>query len=244
LRGRRQPESGDLGPRGVSRRGAGRCSPCQSGLSVQCGLPREQIDGSILDYFTKALLDADATLAQLRATEGARRGEVILQREQAEGEWRRLAGERDRAERDYRAGDLPTRRYDELCKKIAEEQAVAAAQVEQLRARDRASFIEHVRGAENLDGVRAALLTRFDRFVLHRKMVTRHLARGAEQPLDRLTAGSEYYIESFVRAEAWPDALLGFSVEEESGAEWVAPIMRKVPLAMLGNTQSSSSPSQ
>jgi hypothetical protein len=108
----------------------------------------------------------------------------------------------------------------------------------------RASIIKHVRGAGDLDGVRAALLTRFDRFVLHPSLVTQRLARGAEQPLDRLTAGCDYYIEPFVRPEAWPDALLGFSVEEEAGAEWIAPIMRRTPLAMRANNHSSSSPSQ
>lgn len=91
--------------------------------------------------------------------------------------------------------------------------------------------------------MRPALLSRFDRFVLRSRMITQRLARGAEQPLDRLV-GSEYYIEPFVRAEAWPDALLGFSVEEEAGDEWIAPVMRKMPLAMRGNIQSSASPSQ
>jgi hypothetical protein len=66
--------------------------------------------------------------------------------------------------------------------------------------------------------------------VLHRSDVTRRLARCAEQPLDRLMAGSVYYIEPFARADAWPDAL--------------APVIRKIPLALQANDHSSSSPSQ
>jgi hypothetical protein len=42
-------------------------------------------------------------------------------------------------------------------------------------------------------------------------------------------------------AEAWPDALLGFSAEEEARAEWIAPVTRKIPLGM-GNIRSSASP--
>jgi hypothetical protein len=147
--------------------------------------------------------------------------------------------------------------------KIEEEQAAAAAQVEQLRAREqelssesifatidadttewatatRASIIEHVRGARNLDEVRAHLLTLFDRFVLHRSDLTRRIAQGGEQPLDFLRAGGDHYIELFVR----PETITGWAGQGDGFDEWIGPVTRQVALSSVSNNYSSSSPSQ
>ena len=203
---------------------------------------REVIDGPALAYFADAVLDVDATMAQLQATEDARRDEVTLQLQQAEREQLRLKGEREHVEREFRAG-LSGKRYDEMCDKIDDEQAAAVAQVEQLRARKeelssenllaeidsetaeklteiRAAIVEHVRGARDLDAVRAALLTTFDGFTLQRDKL---------QPRPRR------------------EALLGFvehRLGPHRGMSQVGAVFERVSVSMPDTTQSNSSPSQ
>ncbi len=81
--------------------------------------------------------DEDATLAQLQSTEDARRVEVSLQLQQAQRDQTRLSGERERVERDYRAGGLPVDLYAQLDLKIGVEEKAAFAQVKRLRTRER-----------------------------------------------------------------------------------------------------------
>jgi DNA invertase Pin-like site-specific DNA recombinase len=228
---------------------------------------REEIDDPTRAYFADEVLDVDATLARLQATEDARRAEVTTQREQAERDPLRLAGERDRVERDYRAKDLSAKRYDELCDKIEEEQAAAAAQVEQLRAREqelssenilatidaasiegvtaiRAAIVEHVRGAGSLDEVRAALLTMFKDFVLRDGYVEIN-------PRDEFVLDWKFDPDPIAHPALWRrevrtvngrELVSIFPLDEE--AVTYRPVMRAMPLSSVSNNHSSSSPSQ
>ena len=217
---------------------------CRNQAHDECDQPQRQradIDDSFLGYFKHAILDVEATLAQLQATEDARREEVTEQRKQAEGEQLRLKGEREHVEREFRAGDLSGGRYDKLCDDMDDEQAAADVQVQQLRARERelssesmvaaitaeraeslseirAAIVEHVLGAGDLDGVRAKLLPVFEKFVYVDMSVpypTRRLAPGDRVP-DEIVAREGAFLELYLR----PEAIRELVVQEEDGAEW------------------------
>jgi DNA invertase Pin-like site-specific DNA recombinase len=230
-----------------------------------------EIDGPVLRYFADVILDVNATLAQLRATEDARREEVTEQRKQAEREQLRLNGEREHVEREFRAG-LSHKRYEALCDKLDEEQEAADAQVEQLRAREaelsaesmvaaitaeqaeslsdiRAAIVEHVRGAGDLDAVRAALLPVFEKFVYvdmsGAPLPTRRLAPEERTP-DEVVARGGAFLELYLR----PEAIREWTLRKEHGAEWLGPVVpddvsleSATPLSMRANNQSSGSPS-
>jgi hypothetical protein len=198
---------------------------------------RADVDDAALSFFTEAILDVDATVEQLRVGEDARRNEVREQRLQAERERLELDREREKIERDYFAGELSAKLYTKHDAEFSDKEARIIARIDQLQARDRqlslesildwldaettealnairTAIVERVRGAADLDAVRAALRSSFEAFVLRGEVI---------EPRPRL------------------EALAGFVAHEGDEYE---PVYQRVALGGEIDNYVSSSPSQ
>jgi hypothetical protein len=182
-------------------------------------VPREAIDSAVVWYFEAVVLDAETTLKNLRVARDRERGEVAMLRGQAERQVAAVEASLQKIERDYLATDLPAADYLRLRDGLHDDLRAAQRDAGRLAAREaevdaatdviegdddllalltrtHAAIIGEIRDAGEIESVRAALKTVFDRFVLHR-----------EQPelpaqIAAIPYAHPYYLEPVLRAEA------------------------------------------
>jgi DNA invertase Pin-like site-specific DNA recombinase len=186
-------------------------------------VPREDIDGAFFRYFETVALDVDATRAQFAAEQSRHLAEAEALRERARREEHEATARLARVRRDYQDGKLDADDWrdqrDELTAELEAARAQAARLDEQTallaerRLPDaelavleyltelRATIVGRVREGDNVEAVRAALLTLFDRFTLHRF----DGETGPPIANDRLLVGDPldggYFLEPSVRPE-------------------------------------------
>jgi len=153
-------------------------------------IPRAQIDSAVYAYFEQVGLDIEATREQLIAVAERERSELIALRDVAERELSAAQSRLRRIQVDYTDGEISAAEWRILRFELEPQAKAAEAERDRFNAklseieagpelRDleseilaqlahiRAVVAGQVRDAKGVDGVRAALLRLFDRFILH-----------------------------------------------------------------------------
>jgi DNA invertase Pin-like site-specific DNA recombinase len=153
-------------------------------------IDRATVDGAAQSYFSRVVLDREATQRQFEAVASLRLSEARVLSQQADAEFIRLRALAQRVEADYDAGDLSAKTWERKSATVAAElegaeaQALTlAGQLEEAKASTEVSdaegavlrWLEDVRAAvagevadvDSVAALRAALLRVFDGFVFH-----------------------------------------------------------------------------
>jgi hypothetical protein len=208
-------------------------------------------------------------MAQLRATGDARRTEVTEQLRQAEREAAKARERYERVKRVFQDGRMDPDDWREQRDELVGERGAADAQAEQLRARERElwsesmtetidaataeqltevrrAIVEHVRGAGDVDAVRASLLAMFERFTLRDGQIDL-------TPREEAIVGWKLDSDPNDRPDLWPSEQIVLADGREVTGVWPRDeemrvsgdsVMRRVALGHAGNSYSSASPSQ
>lgn len=152
-------------------------------------IARAEIDEPVAVYFERECLDVEATRQQVADAAGRALADVRALLAEAQRDERQAAEAVQRIKRDYLSNDLSGESYEDLRIIARDEHAASKAKVAQLRAREatakdggeftdaeeetlrylselRRALVGHVRAAEGVDGVRAALTRIFECFTL------------------------------------------------------------------------------
>lgn len=189
----------------------GRTHGCKTGA-----VRRRDVDEAVFAYFEQIALDIEATRDQMHAAmdRKLREAEVLLSA--AEQEAQEAAEQLARIKRDYVRGDLTAAEWRRFSSELEPQAAAATAQAARLReqvenihsqsalgeveqevaehlAHVRATIAGDVKGAADLDAVRAVLRRLFDRFLFHKN-------EPAEAHIELI--GDNYWIEPVVSQRA------------------------------------------
>jgi site-specific DNA recombinase len=198
-------------------------------------LPRQVIEQAVLDYFEAVVLDVERSREDIARNVAAQVADVTVLRKQAERQVLEAEAALDKAEREWRTGELSGAMFERLAEKFADERAAAEAEAAQLIEREREvaeqaslrdaeaelldglvqlrhAILADVQHADGVQALRAALLRCFTGFVLH--CLAEHVQARATLPLpgwwqpELLVPGhGALYLEPQVRADALADNL-------------------------------------
>jgi site-specific DNA recombinase len=190
-----------------------------SAACSQTPVDREAIDSAAFGYFESVGLDLWETREQFAQEHLRRLAEASALRERAERDLIRAEADLEKLDADYFAGELGAANYERLRASRGEGRDALTAEVDRLRQRERevaadeipadademfawlaelrAAIAGRIRDAEGLEAVRAALLSMFDGFTLHR-------ADSEAGPVWTDLEVGEFFLEPHVR----PDVVL------------------------------------
>lgn len=206
-------------------------------------IPRADVDSAVYAYFEQVGLDLEATRDQLIAVAERERTELLALRDTAEGELAAVQARLSRVRADYTDGEISAAEWRELRSELEPQSAAAEAERDRLEAKlqevddgpplddlereilaqlahIRAVVAGQVRDAEGVDGVRAALLRLFDRFILH---------SGLPDSVHVELINEGFWIEPVVSEQA----VAGYDKE-------LRPILERKPLDQAEDKSSSS----
>jgi site-specific DNA recombinase len=235
---------------GVGRRSSYETYICYRRMADREACSREPIKRAVLDdavlrYFENVAVDLEGTRELVLERLAVRRRDTVEELRRARRDYAEKVEQRARIDRDYLAGDLSARSYDDLRDSLESEKTAAAAEVQRLAERlesfdtgeveaeldsgglaDLAAIREavavQVRTSAGLEEVRSALRRLFESFVVRR--VVEDDAGRVEEDLEFGRhfegLGCEWWLEPRVRA----DAVDGFERlvkwDPEHGAAW------------------------
>jgi DNA repair exonuclease SbcCD ATPase subunit len=185
----------------------------QLGGVEACSMPnqdRAAVDGTFFQMFENVTLDLEATRRQVAEEMSSRLEETEAQADRATREVARLQAEAQRADRDYRSGELSAASYERLSDDIAAELGAAKAEAERLRehteavresadkidgeaetlralAELRTAIAGKVKGSEGLDALRAAIASVSESVEVRILPYSEEEARKAHDPAHALT---------------------------------------------------------
>lgn len=227
--------------RGRNHFGAEYCS--------QPPVTRSIIDEAVWQHFARVGLSVEETRTAIERASASAAAEVAEQRARAERDAAKAAAAVARVKADYTSGAITAADWRDLRAELEPEAAAAEAAVAQLREREaeatkagelvdaeettlhylaqlRAALAGEVTSAENVEGVRAALLRIYERMTLHRADAIDLDALADDDPTVDATAAGEYLIV----VEPRPEAVRGLD-------DLWAPVLRREPLGGMGDSR-------